>query len=118
MAAAVLGATAARADHDDWGRRRPRDCGPMPTSAPRGHTFQSGHYELQAVQVWVEGAVQQAWVPGSCFQQGWVQVCNPGRYETVQAPGRYETQQQWVWVADFRPNRPWRHGRAPGNRYW
>lgn len=118
--AVVLGATAARADGDDWyGRRNDHhaaranrhDCGPMPRFAPRGHSFQSGRYELQATQVWVEGVAQQVWVPGQCYQQGWVQVCSQGSYQLVQQPGRYETQQQWVWVANARHDRGWRHGR-------
>lgn len=119
----VLGATEARAD--DWGRRggyhpavQGHDCGPMPTSAPRGRNFQQGRYELQTTQVWVPGQAQQVWVPGQCQQVGWVQHCTQGYYRTIQTQGSYVTQQQWVWVDSGYRNYPQRnYGRRGGGRF-
>lgn len=85
-------------------------CGPRPTYAPAGQTFNTGRYELQNVQRWVPGQQTQVWVPGQCntrrYGRGgrWnSQRCSPGHYQTVSTPGRYETRQEWVWVSVGNP---------------
>lgn len=102
VAAVVFGAQVASA----------QDCGPQPSYAPAGQNFQSGRYELQTVQQWVQGGQQQVWVEGTCQQgngggrgrwgrgggRGW-QRCSQGSYRTVYTAGHYETRQTWVWVA-------------------
>lgn len=89
-------------------------CGPRPTYAPAGQTFNTGRYELQNVQRWVPGQQTQVWVAGQCYGRrhgrgGWggrQQRCTPGHYETQWTPGRYETTQQWVWVSVGSPPAP------------
>ncbi|MFT3710620.1 MAG: hypothetical protein QM817_23595 [Archangium sp.] len=126
--AVVLGAQVSRADDwngDGWDdhpavpvqQQGQAPCGPRPTYAPQGQTFNNGHYELQNVQRWVPGQQQQVWVQGQCYSnnngngRGWGRrhhrfgnnqqtTCTQGYYRTVWSPGRYETTQQWVWVAN------------------
>jgi hypothetical protein len=117
VAAVAVGAQVARADDfdgdgfDDGYQHRAepagggRHCGPRPSYAPQGSSFQQGRYELQTSQVWVPGSQQQVWVQGDCYARGggrrhhWRrQFCTPGHYEYVTTPGHYETSQQWVWV--------------------
>ncbi|MCC6333693.1 MAG: hypothetical protein IT380_06870 [Myxococcales bacterium] len=129
LAAATMGATAARADDDCYGNtpssyhpaaavtsQRP----PPPLIAPRQH----GRYELRAVQRWVEGTTTQVWVEGRCVtkrhgRHGYAQHtrCLPGRYEAVTTPGHYEARQEWVWVAYSPPIRygaSWNNGQVTG----
>lgn len=87
-----------------------RSCGPRPTYAPAGQTFNTGRYELQNVQRWVPGQQTQVWVPGQCSTRrhgrggGWHhQRCTQGYYQSVWTPGRYETRQEWVWVSVGNP---------------
>ena len=91
-----MGATVARAD----------DCGPRPTYAPQGQSFQQGSYQLQTQQVWVPGVQQQVWVPGECRQHRRWQRCTQGSYQTVVTQGHYENRQEWVWVASYDYQRP------------
>lgn len=82
---AALGATAARAD--DF-----HSCGPQPSYAPVGQSWNQGQYQVQTTQVWVPGTVQQVWVPGECRQHGRgrhfrFQRCSPGSYQTVTSAG-------------------------------
>jgi hypothetical protein len=123
LVAVTLGAQVSRADDwngDGWDDhpavpvQQPQgqpghNCGPRPTYAPQGQTFNNGHYELQNVQRWVPGQQQQVWVPGQCYGSGgWRgrhhrfgnKMCTQGYYQTVWSPGRYETTQQWVWVSN------------------
>ncbi|MEW5742484.1 MAG: hypothetical protein AB1938_26435 [Myxococcota bacterium] len=126
LAAAMVGATAARADDCDLGgqyhaaaaitAQRP----PPPLIAPRQH----GRYELRTVQRWVEGTSTQVWVEGRCVtkrhgRHGRFEHtrCLPGRYETVTTPGHYESRQEWVWVAYTPPIRygaTWNDGQVTG----
>ncbi len=109
---AALGANVALAD----------DCGPRPTWAPQGRSFNEGQYQLQTTQVWVPGQQQQVFVPGECRHFGRRHHrCSPGSYQLVMTEGHYENRQEWVWVAntwDRRPprqyGRDWRSGRRHG----
>lgn len=112
VVAVVVGATVARADDDDH-----EDCGPMPTYAPRGQSYNQGQYQLQTTQVWVPGQQQQVWVPGQCHHRGPFQLCTQGYYQTVVTEGRYESQQHWVWVANSYGPRPHHYGRQYGRDY-
>lgn len=104
---AVMGATVARAD----------DCGPRPTYAPQGQSWNHGQYQLQTTQVWVPGQEQQVWVPGSCRQFGYIQHCTQGYYRSFVTAGRYENQQTWVWVANsYDYGRGRQYGRYDNNR--
>ncbi|MBL8913980.1 MAG: hypothetical protein JNM17_24970 [Archangium sp.] len=96
-------------------------CGPRPTYAPQGQTFNTGRYELQNVQRWVPGQQVQVWVPGQCTNNGgrwgrgnrgrWNNSrCTQGYYTTQWTPGRYETRQEWVWVSVGNPPRPYYGG--------
>lgn len=126
LAVATLGAQVARADWNSHGAmpvQPPAPCGPRPTMAPNGQSFQQGRYELQNRQVWVPGQPQQVWVAGSCEQGGgygghhhrrW-RSCQPGAWRTVYSEGHYETTQQWVWVASVPPPNP--YGGAYGGSY-
>lgn len=97
-------------------------CGPRPTYAPQGQTFNTGRYELQNVQRWVPGQQMQVWVPGQCYSNnrrngrggGWHNRnnnrCTQGYYTTQWTPGRYETRQEWVWVSAGNAPRPYYGG--------
>ena len=119
MAAAMLGATAARADWNERGHGRGHNRGHQ-----RGHdrgdhrgcnhgsqhwqhqavpvapaAMHQGRYELQTVQRWVDGHYEQTWVAPVCTgRRHWLR-CTAGGYENVWVPGRYEDRQEWVWVA-------------------
>lgn len=105
MAATVLGATVARADDD---------CGPMPTYAPQGQSYNQGQYQLQSTQVWVPGEQHQVWVAGQCYQHGPFQACTEGYYQTVVTEGSYVSQDHWVWVPNPYQPRPYQYGRQYG----
>lgn len=121
IAAAVvmLGATAAHA----------QDCGPRPRYAPQGQSFQTGRYELQTTQRWVQGSAYQVWVNGTCNDfsgrgrrgrgGGGRQQCTPGHYRTEYTAGHYETRQEWVWVGSQNrvPPPPPRYNQNPYQPY-
>ena len=96
--AAMVGATAARADDCDDDE---------PTYAPQGQSWNQGQYQLQTTQTWVPGQPQQIWVPGACRQYGSFQQCAPGSYQMVATEGHYENRQTWVWVASSYQPRPY-----------
>ena len=106
MMAAVMGATVARAD----------DCGPRPTYAPQGQSWNQGQYQLQTTQVWVPGQQTQVYVPGQCYQRGPFQMCSPGSYQTVVDQGHYVNEQTWVWVDSSYQPRPQQYGRQQYGR--
>jgi len=124
LVAVTAGAQVARADWNGYGydnhdavpvqTQGGHDCGPRPSYAPAGQTFQHGRYELQNVQTWVPGQQQQVWVEGQCTNNGrgrgrhhWRTNCSPGYYRTVWTAGHYQTTQQWVWVSYQPQPRPY-----------
>lgn len=100
MAAATLGATAARAD---WDGRQGRWEGSGQHAAvavrPQFHHQGPGRWELQTVQRWVEGRMEQRWVEPVCYGRRHWRRCTEGGYQNVWVPGHYEDRQEWVWVA-------------------